>query len=138
MIRFNRVKGISRSRLFTQKESSEVKNSNCFVVDYHPAFSVLYGIFRELQQIVGLSDSFLSVMPEPPMICFRRCKNLKDHLVRSTLPRIKETVGGMFKCGSKKCKVCHNLVKAEITLFIPVRVWLAFLNDLPFDGIPRV
>jgi hypothetical protein len=38
-------------------------------VDYHTVLSALYGIFRELQQIIGLSGSFLSVMPEPPMIC---------------------------------------------------------------------
>ena len=70
------------------------------MVDYHPALSALYGIFRELQQIVGLSDSFLrsdSVMPEPPMISFRRCKNLKDHLVRSKLSKEKDAVVGMFK-----------------------------------------
>ena len=107
---FDRVKGISRSRMFTRKDSCEVKNSNCFMVDYHPALSALYGIFKKLQQIVCLSHSFLGIMPEPPMICFRRCKNLKDHLVRSTLPRIKETVGGMFNCGSKTCKVCGNIL----------------------------
>jgi hypothetical protein len=58
------VKGISRTSLFTRKESSETKSRNCFMVDYHPALSALHGIFRELQQIVGLSDSFLSVMPD--------------------------------------------------------------------------
>ena len=110
---FSGVKEISRTSLFTRKESSETKSRNCFVVDYHPALSALYGIFRELQQIVGLSDSFLSVMPEPPMISFRRCKNLKDHLVRSKLSKEKDridAVGGMFKCGSKKCKVCENVL----------------------------
>jgi hypothetical protein len=90
---FSRVKGINRTSLFTRKESSETKIRNCFVVDYHPALSALYGIFRELQQIVGLSDSFLSLMPEPPMISFR----IVD-------------VGGMFKCGSRKCKACDNVL----------------------------
>ena len=107
---FSRVKGIGRTSLFTCKERSETKSRNCFVVDYHPALSALYGIFRELQQIVGLSDSFLSVMPEPPTISFRRCKNLKDHLVRSKLSKEKDAVGGMFKCGSRKCKVCDNVL----------------------------
>ena len=109
---FNRVKGVSRSSLFTRKESSEIttKNRNCFVVDYHSVLSALYGIFRGLQQIVGMSDKFLSIMPEPPRICFRRCKNLKDNLVRSTLPRVEEAVGEMFKCGSKKCKICDNVL----------------------------
>ena len=34
---FGRVKGISRTRLFTRKESPETKSRNSFVVDYHPA-----------------------------------------------------------------------------------------------------
>jgi hypothetical protein len=84
------------------------------VADYHPALSAIYGIFRELQQIVGLSDRFLSVMPEPPMISFRRCKNLKDHLVRSKLSKEKDAVGGMFKCGSRKCKVCDNVLVGHL------------------------
>jgi hypothetical protein len=39
-----------------------------------------------------------------------RCKNLKDHLVRSKLSKEKDAVGGMFKCGSRKCKVCDNVL----------------------------
>jgi hypothetical protein len=35
-------------------------------------------------------------------ISFRRCKNLKDHLVRFKVPKEKDAVRGMFKCGSKK------------------------------------
>jgi hypothetical protein len=44
------------------------------------------------------------------MISFRRCKNLKDHQVRSKLPKEKDAVGDMFKCGSIKCKVCDNIL----------------------------
>ena len=44
------------------------------------------------------------------MVCFRRSKNHKDHLVRSKLKREEETVVGMFKCGKKKCKICDNVI----------------------------
>ena len=40
------------------------------------------------------------------MVCFRRTKNLKDHLVRAKLRREEEAVGGMFKCGKNRCKIC--------------------------------
>ena len=40
------------------------------------------------------SDGFLNIMPDPPMICFRRAKNLKDHLVRSKLRKEQDAVGG--------------------------------------------
>ena len=47
------------------------------------------------------------------MVCFRRAKNLKDHLVRSKLRGEEETVVGMFKCGKKKCKICDNVVTGD-------------------------
>ena len=78
------------------------------VIDYHPALRQLYGIFRELQNIVGLSGDFLSVMPEPPMICFRRSKSLEDHLVRAKLGKINVAVNGMVKCGGKNVEFVNR------------------------------
>ena len=103
---FGRVREVNRNNLFKQKEGVEHSNRNCFVVDYHPALRALYNIFRELHVIVSWSERFLHIMPEPPMVCFRQAKNLKDHLVRSKLRGEEETVVGMFKCGKKKCKIC--------------------------------
>ena len=93
-----------------RKEGVKISNRNCFVIDYHPALRVLYNIFRELQVIVSWSERFLSIMPEPPMVCSRRSENLKDHLVRSKLRREEESAVGMFKCGKKKCKICDNVI----------------------------
>ena len=83
------------------------------MVDYHPALRALYDIFRELQVIVSWSERFLHIMSEPPMVCFRRTKNLKHHLVRSKLRGEEETVVGMFKCGKRKCKICDNVVTGD-------------------------
>jgi hypothetical protein len=97
--------------LLMRKEVVKNSNRKCFVIDYHPAWlRVLYNILRELQVIVSWSERFLSIMPEPPMVCFRRSKNLKDHLVRSKLRREEETVVGMLKCGKKRCKTCDNVI----------------------------
>ena len=75
---------LDRSTLFNQ-EGGRIRRENnrsIFVIDYHPALKELYGIFRELQNIVGLSGDFPSVMPEPPMMCFRRSKSLKDNFFK--------------------------------------------------------
>ena len=66
-----------------------------------------------MQNIVGLSSKFPSVMPEPPMVCFRRSKNLRDHLVRARLHKLEVAARGMVKCGGKKCKVCDSIVVAD-------------------------
>ena len=76
----------------------QVNGRVCFVIDYHHALSALYGIFRELQSIVGLSFNLMKVMPEQPMTCFRRPRNLKDYLVQAKLSKVEETTGGIFKC----------------------------------------
>ena len=47
------------------------------------------------------------------MVCFRRAKNLKDHLVRSKLRGEEGTVVGMFKWAKKKCKICDNIVTGD-------------------------
>jgi hypothetical protein len=41
---------------------------------------------------------------------FRICKNLRDHLGRSKLPKEKDMVRGMFKCGNRPCKICDNVL----------------------------
>jgi hypothetical protein len=111
---FKRVRILDRSSLF-KRESEQIRrenNKSTFIIDYHQALRELYGIFRELQNIVGLSGKFLSVMPEPPMVCFRRSKNLKDHLVRARLQKLEVAAKGMVKCGrgGGGCKVCDSIV----------------------------
>ena len=61
---FDRVRLLDRSILFNQDRGRIRRDNNrsTFVIDYHPALRELYGIFRELQIIVGLSGDFLSVM----------------------------------------------------------------------------
>ena len=107
------MRGVNRNNLLKRKEGIENSNRNCFVVDYHPALRVLYEIFRELQGIVAWSERFLYIMPEPPMVCFRRTKNLKDHLVRAKLRKEEEAVVGMFKCGKNRGKICDNVTVGD-------------------------
>jgi hypothetical protein len=94
---FGRVRKVDRNNLLMRKVGVKNSNRNCFVIYYHPALRVLNNIFRELQVIVSWSEKFFSIMREPPMVCFRRSKNLKDHLVRSKLRREEESVIEMFK-----------------------------------------
>lgn len=121
---FSRTNNLRRVDLLERKKRAEVGNKNSFVIDYHPALQDLYGIFKELQQIVGWSGSFLSIMPDLPRICFRRAKNLKDHLVRSKLPNELDEVGGMFRCGNKRCKVCQNVIEgSKFKSFVEDRIF---------------
>ena len=125
---FGRVRKVDRNNLLMRKEGVKNSNRNCFVIDYHPALRVLYNIFRELQVIVSWYERFLSIMPEPPMVCSRRSENLKDHLIRSKLRREEESAVGMFKCGKKKCKICDNVIIGAILLKTMLRGGLSALT----------
>ena len=62
------------------------------------------------------SEEHRKVFPEPPLIVFRRCKNIKDILVRARLSN--EGNGGTDKkrcsrCGKSRCQVCNLLSNGE-------------------------
>jgi hypothetical protein len=98
---FNRVRILDRSALF-KRESEQIRrenNKSTFIIDDYPTLRELYGIFRELQNIVGLSGNFLSVMPEQPMVCFRRSKNLKYHLFQARLQKLEVAAKGWLNAG---------------------------------------
>ena len=70
--------------------------------------SSLNQIFRQLQDIVGLSLEFAKVLKEKPLLSFRRPKNLKDHLVRSKLRREGNRENRVVKCNEKGCQGCKG------------------------------
>ena len=59
-----------------------------FVLTYHPALNGLGKAAGKLQSMLSHSDEHRKVFPAPPIIAFRRCKNLKDILVRARLSKI--------------------------------------------------
>lgn len=89
---------------FVQGFGKRKKSRSTFVIDYHPAFRGLYD-FLEIHNTMGLSGHFLNVTPEQSMVCFRRSKSLRDHLVRLKFQKVEGLVNGMVKCNSKRCNV---------------------------------
>ena len=63
-----------------------------------------------------ISEEHRKVFPEPPLIAFRRCKNLKDILVRARLSS-EENGGtdkkGCSRCGKSRFQVCHVMSNSE-------------------------
>ena len=57
------------------------------------------------------------VFPEPPLVAFKRQKNVKDYVIRSKIPPIptsrpKRTLKGMKKCG-KACPACPFILEGK-------------------------
>ena len=106
---FVRVRNCNHAVMQGQ-QAKKKEDRICLVLDFHPALKELFGILHELHSIVGLSENFLKVLPEKPLLSFRRPRNLKDHLVRSKLRNLEYSDRGMNKCGKRRCQVCNYII----------------------------
>ena len=100
--KFTRAREVDRLSLFGRGDKNEQRNGVNLDIDYHPALRCLYGIFKEIQSVVNLSAVLGKIIPREPLICYRRPKNLKDHLVRTKLRKMVGVIVGMFNCGGKR------------------------------------
>jgi len=80
--------GLDRESL--NRRSEKQKNQDRedrvpLVTTYHPAHSSMIRVVHNLHHMLKSTEELRKVFPDPPFIAFRRCKNLKDILVRSKL-----------------------------------------------------
>ena len=60
------------------------------------------------------SEEHREVFPEPPVTAFRRCKNLKDLLVRARLATNKNCdERGCTRCEKSRCQVCKSMSESD-------------------------
>ena len=59
------------------------------------------------------SEEHRAVFPEPPVTAFRRCKNLKDMLVRARLTNDNNDKRGCSRCKRSRCQVCKSMSNSD-------------------------
>ena len=67
--------------------------------------SSMWRIARDLHSLLANSEENRVVFPEPPVTTFRRCKNLKDVLVRTRLTDNNNDKRGYSRCKKSRCPV---------------------------------
>lgn len=81
-----------------------------FVVTYNPALPSISGILKKHWRVLSKDPYLKTVFPSPPMVAYRRAKNLKDKLVRAKVPppptREKRKIVGMKPCNKNNCETC--------------------------------
>ena len=83
---------------------------------YHPALNGLGNIARKHHTLLTGSEEHKEVFPVPPVVAFRRCKNLKDILVRARLTSGREKVHnnrGSSCCKKSRCQVCKVMSNSD-------------------------
>lgn len=112
------VQEIDKAKAKDRDEILNINNKPCFrdsrlnlVLRYHPALSKnVHAILKKHQTLLQLNEEHKKVFDEIPRVTYRRCRNLKDSLVRATLPRKVPDSAGSKCCGKTKCKVGGNLL----------------------------
>ena len=69
-----------------------------------------------------------NVFKEPPLVAFKKQKNLKDLLIRAKVPgpikeRSKKKLKGMFKCNQEKCTSCPYIKEGKTIKINKTTTW---------------
>ena len=88
-----------------------------FVLTYNPALPSFSKILKKHWKVM-IKDPYLKkVFPAPPMVAYRRAKNLRDKLVKAKVPppatRKKRQLAGMKPCNRSGCEVCPFVRKGK-------------------------
>ena len=89
----SRVKNLNHTELFFKERNYDQEKSDCMclVLNNHLAFLNVHRELKELQVIVNMSANvFKAILPEVPLLSFRRPKNLRDEFVRAKLKPAEE------------------------------------------------
>jgi len=112
-----RVLNMDREEALKYRQKEENKRT-IFVTTYNPALPSVSKILQKHWRVM-IQDPYLKkVFPQPPMVAFRRAKNLKDHLIRAKIPplppvREKRILNGMTACNKPLCETCPFVQKVN-------------------------
>ena len=81
------------------------------VLTYNPALPSVSGILQKHWRVMTQDPYLKKVFPSPPMVAFRRPKNLRDKLIKARVPptpqqRTPRNIPGMKPCNGKNCETC--------------------------------
>jgi hypothetical protein len=84
------------------------------VITYHPLLSTIKSIAKELHSILHNSDRMKKCVPSPPIIAYRRPKNISNYLVRANINHPPPLPLGTFPCKRSRCKTCKAIDSSPI------------------------
>ena len=105
----DRATRVKRAQALKKSEKSNQGNRVPLVVTYHPALPKLHQILRRHLSILHVSERMKQAVPNPPLVAYRRPKNLKDLLVRATLNPPERNYEATRQCGRPRCKTCAHI-----------------------------
>ena len=91
-----------------KKDSKLVLN-----VTYHPSHSKVKNVLSDIHLLLTPNEEHRRVFHNVPIVGFKRCKSLKDILVRARLPTENKGPGESCTCGGERCGVCSFVKRSQ-------------------------
>ena len=89
----------------------EDRPGSTYVVTYHPNLPSLGHTTKKRHKILHTSDRLRQAFPAPPIIAYRRPKNICDLLLCAEIkPATQSGTLGNHPCGQSRCKTCPILL----------------------------
>ena len=99
------VLSMSREEALTYKKKKSNNRVPC-VLTYHPRLRMMGKILHKHYKLLQSNDRLQKAFPEPPMVAFKRLRNLRDILVHTGSRPMEQ---GVRRCIDKRCKCCNHL-----------------------------
>ena len=110
-LQIQRAANIPRHKTLQPRPPRPPHNRTPLVVTYHPSLSSLARITKKHLPVLHTSARLKQAIPNPPLVAFRRPKNLRDLLVRAKLETsVLPTNTGNIPCGRRRCKCCYEIM----------------------------
>ena len=116
--------------LSSSSQVTTPKPATPFVLTYHSGLPNIKSILGQFHPVLMSSPTMRAILPEPPMLSFRRPKNLRDSLVRAKVPPVESGNTPANVCGpcnKPRCQLCAIITpKTSIVSSATGRKYLLF------------
>ena len=113
---FDRVKSLKRLDTLNYQEN---KNNDrvTFPITFHPNLSDLpKAVHEKYHNIILKNPKNIEIFKDPPMLTYRRPKNLRELITRATLPDKTSQPKGFSECSKHNCKIYpHEIINKNLT-----------------------
>ena len=100
----NRVQNVNRESAL-EPSASDNEERIPFTLTFHPNNLAARNAVLRNFKILQSDPETAPIFPNPPLVSFKRDRNLRNSLVRSSLPSNQEP--GTFNCSRKVCNTCQ-------------------------------
>lgn len=111
-----RARNVPRDQALKKVSKEKATKRPVFVIHFDPRLPSISEIVRKHWRTMTKDPRLKEIFPVPPMVAYKRPKNIRDTLIRSKVPKAAQTrskrkTAGMRKCN--KCGVCSYIKEGK-------------------------